>query len=233
MPLSGIDAVIFDLDGTLADTLVDLGEATNAVLEARGFKRHPLERYRQFVGEGGENLIRLAFAAAEGRDGETTRATASIETLLDEYRGEYRRLAHRHSSPYPGVPGMLDSVAAEGLKMAILSNKSDEFTQQLVQLRFAKWKFEQVRGERVGVPRKPNPQSALDIARTIGIRPENMVFLGDSGVDMHTALEAGMLAIGATWGFRGAQELKDAGARYLLDAPAGLVPLLHHVTSPT
>ncbi|MEW5740588.1 MAG: HAD family hydrolase [Myxococcota bacterium] len=224
-----LDALIFDLDGTLADSLADIGGAMDALLAKYGLPPQALDAYRQFVGEGAEHLVRRAFLAATGRDWkrqDTAGFPAPLAVLTEGYRTEYARLEHQASRLYPGVEAMLDGVVARGKKMAVLSNKRDDFTKHLVQHRFSRWPFVAVRGEQEGVPRKPDPTAALELALALNVLPERIGFVGDTPIDVATAKNAGMVPLSALWGFRSREELEAAGARLFLARPEELLALL-------
>ena len=131
-----------------------------------------------------------------------------------------------HTKPYEGIPELLDALAARGLKMAVLSNKPDEFTKRCVDEYFGLGRFEAVLGQREGVARKPDPAGALEIAERLGLPPECFVYLGDTAVDMQTAQSAGMYAVGVLWGFRPLEELREGGARAVIRQPMELIGLL-------
>lgn len=211
-----VHAVIFDLDGTLADSLRDLGEAMNLALADFGLPTHPLDRYRRFVGEGVEVMTKRAIGDAP----------VALQPVIDRYRHHYGVIDHAHTAPYPLVPELLDGLTARGLKLAVLSNKRDDFTRKLVAERFSRWRFVDVRGEREGVPRKPEPTAAFELALSLNVLPANIAFVGDTAVDITTARNAGMLPIGCLWGFRDREELDGAGARHLLERPTDLLDLL-------
>jgi len=224
-----LDALIFDLDGTLADSLADIGGAMNRLLARHGFPSQPLDAYRQYVGEGAENLVRRTFLTATGRDWKTGAADgfpAPLAELTEAYRQEYAALEHESSQPYPGVDAMLDGVVARRRKMAVLSNKRDDFTRHLVQHRFARWPFVAVRGEMDGVPRKPDPTAALELSLALNVRPERIGFVGDTPIDVLTARNAGMVSIAVLWGFRSRAELEAAGAKIFIARPGELLRLL-------
>lgn len=224
-----VDALIFDLDGTLADSIADIGEAMNSVLAELSLPPHSLETYKVFVGEGATNLARRAVRAALGldwREASTEGIPRPLAELTESYRVHYARLEHAHSTAYPGIDVMLDGVVASGRKMAVLSNKRDDFTRHLVAHAFGRWPFVDVRGEREGVPRKPDPTAALELAELLGVAPQRIGFVGDTPIDMGTARQAGMVPIGVLWGFRSRAELVEAGARFLLQHPQELLPLL-------
>lgn len=213
-------ALLFDLDGTLLDTLEDLADAVNAALVALGFPTHDVAAYRTFVGDGVETLMRRTLppsAAADDRQ---------VARAVDLQRAEYRTRWHAKTRPYPGVPEMLGELGRRGIRMAVLSNKPDAFVGEMVRHFFPAVRFEIARGARPGVPVKPDPGSALGIAAEMRVPVEDFLYLGDTNTDMRTAIDAGMTPVGALWGFRTEQELRESGARVLIARPADLVGLL-------
>lgn len=211
------DALIFDLDGTLADSLADIGGAMNEALAARGLPLHPLQDFRHMVGEGVETLGRRALPP--GRE-------AELAPLLEAYRAAYRARMTRETKPYPGIAELLEALKARRVPMAVLSNKRDDFTVGLVERLFGPGAFVEVRGEREGTPRKPDPTAALALAGVLGVEPARVGFVGDTPIDVRTALAAGMVPIAVTWGFRDEAEVRAAGARFVLGGPAALLPLV-------
>jgi phosphoglycolate phosphatase len=207
-------AVIFDLDGTLLDSLEDLADSVNAVLAGQGMPVHPVPDYRRFVGNGVVNLVRRAAPAGL--------SDAQVRELVQAGRAEYGRRWDRKSRPYPGIPAMLDALAAGGVRQALLSNKPDDFTRRIAERFFAAWPLSPARGAQEGVPLKPDPAAALGVARDLGFAPSEILFAGDSDVDVRTARNAGMFAAGVLWGFRDADELTTAGADRLFATPAEL-----------
>lgn len=210
----GFRAVLFDLDGTLADSLGDIGGAMNEALAAHGLPQHSKAAYQQFVGEGIEILVRRASGSLDEN---------LIQALIAEYRTCYAARIDVETRPYEGIEQMLDGLVAARVPMAVLSNKRDDFTVELVKRRFGRWPFREVRGERDDVPRKPDPTAAVQIAATLGLPPAACAFVGDTAVDMKTAVAAGMQPVGVLWGFRGRDELLAAGASRLLAHPLELL----------
>ncbi len=218
--MNGVEAVVFDLDGTLLDTLEDLAESLNAALEEAGYPPHPVSAYRYFVGDGARRLVERAFPA-DRLPGE-----AEADHVYQNYLRHYGERWDRKSKPYPGIPELLDQLRDLGIPLAVCSNKPDAFTRLCVERLLPPQRFAAVIGQREGVPRKPDPAAALQAARLMGVNPAACLFLGDSGVDMETASRAGMTPVGVLWGFRAAEELIGAGARSLLATPAELETLL-------
>jgi phosphoglycolate phosphatase len=212
-------AVLFDLDGTLLDTLEDLADSTNAALAALGFPTRPVDEYRVLVGDGLRNL--LVRALPEGhRDEQTVERCARLRSA------EYDRRWDAKTCPYPGVPELLDALALRKVPMAILSNKPDAATRKIVARLLPSWTFGAVLGAREGVPLKPDPCAALQAAEALSVRPGEVLYLGDTNTDMRTARAAGMRAVGALWGFRTAEELLASGAEDLIERPQDLLALL-------
>ena len=212
-------AVIFDLDGTLLDTLEDVVNTLNTVLAEHGYHVHSLDRGRYLVGHGMRELVRKALP-------ENTATEALIDTLLVELMEHYSTNWNRHSRPYPGIAGMLDDLAAGGVRKAILSNKADRFTQLCAEELLAGWRFDVVMGHREGIAHKPDPAGALLVAGMLELAPGEILYVGDSGIDMQTATRAGMYPLGVLWGFRPAGELLEYGARTLVRNPAEITEFL-------
>ena len=212
-------AILFDLDGTLLNTLEDLANAANDALNAFGLPTHPIDAYRYFVGEGAKNLMKNALPPSH-------RAEEMIHQSLARFRDNYERTWDKHTRPYDGVPEMLTELQSRRIACAVLSNKPDDFTRKCVEQLLPAWRFACVFGQREGVPRKPDPATALEIARTFGRDPADILYLGDSGTDMKTAVAAGMFPVGALWGFREREELLANGAKALIAHPAELLDLL-------
>jgi phosphoglycolate phosphatase len=210
--------VIFDLDGTLLNTLHDLAGSMNQVLCSLGFPEHPPEAYKVFVGDGMLNLARRALPAAARRDEVLKPAAAAL-------REAYSRRWQEQSAPYPGIPELLEELRRRRLTLGVLTNKPDDLANSMIAAFFPGVPFAAVRGADPARPLKPDPAGALALAREWALAPASLVFVGDSSVDMQTAVAAGMYGAGALWGFRTAAELAAAGARTLLPAPADLLKL--------
>lgn len=213
-------AALFDLDGTLLDSLRDLADSMNRALAQFGHPAHPIESYRYLVGEG---VVVLATRALP----ENHRTDEAVEKLLAEYRKDYAANWNVHSRLYNGIPEMLDAFVARGLKLGILSNKPHPLTVQCVEGYLPDWKFDCVFGQRESIPRKPDPAGALEAAEMMGVKPSEVLYLGDTGTDMQTARAAGMFACGVTWGFRPEAELRDTGANAIVHHPREALPLLN------
>lgn len=212
-------AVVFDFDGTLLDTLQDLAESVNSVLNRVGFPQHSVEEYRHFVGEGIEELARRVLP--EGHRDEDT-----ITRTLTDVREEYRQRWPNHTRPYEGIPELLDALAARRVKMAIVTNKPDDSTRMMAARLLPRWTFDVIVGATPGLPRKPDPKGALEATRRLGLSPEAILYVGDSDIDMKTANAAGMYPVGVLWGFRTADELIRNGAKVLIRKPLELLELL-------
>jgi phosphoglycolate phosphatase len=212
-------AALFDLDGTLLDSLADIADAMNGVLAEHGLPTHPLPPYRQFVGDGLRMLVRRALPDGQRDDETIERCVAAMKRLYGE------RLFVK-TAPYPGVAELLDQLQQRNLVLAVLSNKHDGPTRELVDHFFGLARFATVQGKRDGVPLKPDPTAAIAIASQLEIPAQQWLYLGDTSTDMQTANAAGMVAVGVRWGFRDADELRQAGAQHLISHPRELLELL-------
>ena len=214
-----VHAIIFDLDGTLLNTITDIANCANTVLESWALPVHPVNRYAELVGDGLANLARKVLPPEHVGD-------ASVSRFIDEYRVHYQDRWNETSTWYPGIPELLRELSNSGISMAILSNKRDDFTKVCVSSFFPTIAFQQVRGERAGIPIKPNPQSALEIVESLNVKPENCLFVGDSEIDIETGIRAGMTSVGVLWGFRPRFMLEEAGAHVLVSHPEEILGLL-------
>jgi phosphoglycolate phosphatase len=211
--------VIFDLDGTLVNSLEDIADSMNTILQNHNFPIHSLQSYKHFIGNGIRNLV-YKTVPDENRN-ETT-----INECYDLMIEEYRTNAINKTKPYDGITGLLDELVSRNIKLAVFSNKADEFTKNIVHTLLPEWKFEAIVGFSVDAHKKPNPFVALQISQKFGVSPEEIIYVGDSGVDMQTANNAGMYAVGALWGFRTKEELTSNGAMYLINKPWDLLKIL-------
>ena len=212
-----LKAALFDLDGTLLNTLEDLANATNRALASAGYPVHPVEAYRHFVGNGLRTLVIRALPAG----GDTSPA---LDELIKRTGENYARGWAETTRPYPHIPELLDELRGKSIPMAVVTNKPHDWTLLMLERYFPDNPFTFVQGATADLPHKPDPTGALKAACNLKVIPEEAAFLGDSNVDMHTARNAHMLALGAAWGFRGAEELKAAGADHILNAPLDMLP---------
>ncbi|MDW7738970.1 MAG: HAD family hydrolase [Bacillota bacterium] len=208
-----LKAIIFDLDGTLLDTIEDLAFSVNAVLEKYALKEHPVDDYRFFVGDGIDVLVQRAFPADFiGKNG--------LTKIIDEVKEEYSRRWNDHTKPYDGIVELLEFLERNNIPKGIFSNKLHEFAILTVTELLPDWTFIDIIGIKTGTPRKPNPLGALKIAEKMQIDPSQIIYLGDTDIDMTTAKNGGFYPVGALWGFRPSDELKEAGAEVLAEHPS-------------
>ncbi len=212
-------AVIFDLDGTLLDSLEGIALAMNAVLGEQGWAAHPVPAYAGMVGDGIEALVARACSPRQP-------ASEILDGLVADYCRHYDRLWLRHSPPYPGIGELLAFLAKKNMPAAVFSNKRDDFCKTMVSHFFPGNRFADVRGALPGVARKPDPGGVLAIAKKMNVAPETVLYLGDSAVDMKTAVAARVFAGGVTWGFRGRAELRASGAGVIFDHPREVIAFL-------
>lgn len=188
--------VLFDLDGTLIDTLEDLAEAVNHALRLRGYPLHSLEEYRRMVGHGVRNLVLQALPEAlQGDD-------ALIDAALADFKAYYTAHIDVHTRPYPGMQDLLGDLHAAGVRMAVASNKFQAGTEQLIHEFFPEIPFVAILGNREGYPLKPDPEIVGEVLRAAGLPREAAILVGDSGTDMKTAENGGIAAIAVGWGYR-------------------------------
>lgn len=208
-----IQAVLFDLDGTLTNTLEDIAFAMNRALRCNRLPEHPVDAYRYMVGNGARVLAQRAVGE---------RQDLAVQVQQD-YQAYYETHNLVHTRPYEGIPELLEGLQAKGLKLCVFSNKPHADTCHVVAHFFPGVEFAAVRGQQEGVPVKPDPAGALLVAEELGIPPEDFLYVGDTDVDMLCAQRAGMHPIGAAWGFRGEEELRQAGAERILRYPDKLL----------
>ena len=215
------DALIFDLDGTLLNSLADIAASVNFALAEAGHPTHPVAAYSHFVGNG---VHQLMLAALPTNKPELANQE-HVALLVGAMRRYYADNLYTKTRPYPGIPEAIVALHHKGMPLAVLSNKMHAETVSIVEHFFPGGIFRYVEGAKEGVPLKPNPQSALQLAARMGFTPKRIAYIGDSDVDMLLAQKAGMHGIGAGWGFRGKQELMRAGAERCLDSPGELMDL--------
>lgn len=211
--------VIFDLDGTLLNTIGDLAVACNAMLALRALPQHTYEEYCHFVGNG---ILRLVERALP----EPLRTPENVALARADFVKYYTEHIDVHTKPYAGIPELIDELHRRGILLAVASNKFQAGTEKLIRLFFPTAPFAVVFGQREGVPLKPDPAVVGEILARTGVTREETLYVGDSGVDMETAAAAGVRSVGVTWGFRSREELVQAGAQHLVDHPAQITALL-------
>ena len=211
--------VIFDLDGTLLNTIADLGTATNHALRQMGFPEHAPEQYPFMVGNGITKLIERALPADLRDEATITRA----REIFLEFYGEH---CMDLSTPYPGIPELLRELTAKGVKVAVASNKYKAGVVKLINHFFPGIPWLAIEGQIAGRPTKPDPTIVYDILDMTGIAKDDVLYVGDSGVDMDTARNAGLESIGVTWGFRPRTELEEHHACHIIDHPSLLLNYL-------
>lgn len=210
--------VIFDLDGTLLNTIADLADATNYALAKNGFPTHEEDKYKYFVGNGADMLIQRALP--EGTSKEV------FDEVRKDFISQYTTHASVKTAPYPGIVEMLKTLESKGIKMAVASNKPHRETEKVVAHYFPDIHFQLVFGHRAGYNPKPDPQIVFDILSELKIEKHDTLYVGDSSVDMQTAKAGGLYGIGCSWGFRTKEELLENGADAIIDSPEELIPFL-------
>lgn len=211
--------IIFDLDGTLLNTIDDLAASTNYALRQHRYPEHGKSAYPYFVGNGINKLLERAMPEAE-------RTPEKIQELRRDFIGYYSLHSTDFTRPYEGIPELLQALHDRGIQMAVASNKYQKGTEELIRHYFNAIPFQAVLGQRTGIPVKPNPAIIDEILSATGFTPADTLYVGDSGVDMQTALNSGVGPIGVTWGFRTQKELEENGARYIVEHPREIIRLL-------
>lgn len=219
--MTNIKACIFDLDGTLTDTIRAIAHFGNMALAAYGMDAIPVEDYKIYVGDGRDKLIHRILNA-HGQD-----TPEMFERVRDVYDENYEKDYLYDTDAYDGIRGLLAELKSKGVKIAVCSNKPDNVVHFVVDNIFGKDYFDAVIGVIDGMPTKPNPYTALQIAKSLGAAPSECLFLGDTNVDIFTAKNAGMTSVGVLWGFRGRTELVQAGADYIAETPHVILQLMN------
>lgn len=213
--------IIFDLDGTLLDTIEDISDSVNQVLSQYNYPIHSYDDYKLKVGNGFKNLIENSFP--EGTDEQTI--LRGLEVFIEIYDRNYKNKSH----PYDGIPEILDELTKKGIKIGINSNKRNDYTNQLVDKFFKNIPFVKVYGERKEVPKKPDPTTALEIADSMGLKHQEILYIGDSKTDILTAKNAGMDSVGVLWGFRSYEELTKYNASYTVKSPYNILDIVSNL----
>lgn len=211
--------VIFDLDGTLLDTIADLAESANYALKQLDYPTHPVDAIRTFVGNGINKLLERALPAHEQTEENIMRMRSHFVPYYDIHNADL-------STPYPGIVSLLEDLQAKGILIAVASNKYQEATVKLVKQYFPNIDFVEILGQREGINVKPDPSIVFDILQKANLSKENVLYVGDSGVDMQTAINAGVDAVGVTWGFRPRAELESFRPMGLIDKAEDLLEFI-------
>lgn len=214
--------VIFDLDGTLVNSLEDIADAMNKVLINLNYPTHSYESYQYFIGSGLRNLVSKSLP-------ETHNHEQHIDKCYQLMIEEYTNNCTRKTKAYEGIALLLDHLISNKIKLSVFSNKSDELTKKITADLFPDI-FENVVGLRIEELKKPNPSEALAICESLGLKTEEIIFVGDSGIDMQTAVNADMLAVGVSWGYRPEEELIASGAKYVINHPLDLMKIIRQAT---
>ncbi len=215
-----IKAVIFDLDGTLTDTIGDLADAVNFVLAKNGYETHEVEKYRYFVGTGSYNLVKKA--SPEGLSEE------KILSMVEEFFGYYGEHYLDKTVPYDHIDEMVTALRKKEISLAVCSNKIQNMTEKVCE-KFFHGQFTYTFGQNDKFPLKPDPSAPLWIAEQFDSKPDEVIFVGDSGVDMKTGKNAGFTSVGVSWGFRTVEELRENGADYIINNPLELLSVIEKV----
>ncbi len=216
-----IKGIIFDMDGTLLNTLEYIANNMNIVLKEKGFKTYSLEEYRSFIGNGLVKLVRRTIPNEFGED--------TVDSCLNRFRELHDENYDNSIKLYDGIDNMLLNLDSLGIKKAILSNKLHYATVETHDRYLKNYNFEEVWGWKKDIYKlKPDPTKALEISNDMGINPENIVFVGDSDVDIKTAKNAGFMSIGVSWGFRDVNELIDAGADLIANSPKDIIEFIEN-----
>lgn len=213
-------AVIFDLDGTLLNTISSMAMTVNQVLEHLGFDPRPEEEYKKYAGDGARVLVERALKAAGDLKLE------HFEQAFLEYMEQFRVSCTYGVTPYDGICELLCELKRRNIALAVLSNKPHRQAKDVIRTYFGESTFQIVQGQTDKIPKKPDPEGAIQIAAELGILPEECLYVGDTDVDMQTANRAGMYAVGVLWGFRDEQELRENHAKTLISDPMQLIVLL-------
>mgnify|MGYP002622403237 CR=1 FL=1 len=214
-------AAIFDMDGTLVDTLEDLADSVNEMLSIYKFPQRTIDEVRKFVGNGAKKLLERALPAEKSSD------KNFLADALEIYNQCYSRHVLNKTKPYPGIMEFLTKLQEKKIPLGICTNKQNFAAQIIAEKILSPIKFEKVFGDEKGKPRKPDPTRALEIAKSFSVKPEEVAYFGDTAVDMNTANNAGFLPVGVTWGFRPESELQESGAKIIVHRPDEILNLVN------
>ncbi|WP_134139118.1 HAD family hydrolase [Flavobacterium sp. S87F.05.LMB.W.Kidney.N] len=210
--------IIFDLDGTLVNSLEDISDAMNTVLTGLNYPTHTYDTYQYFIGSGLRNLVSKALPASNNSE-------EQIENCFDCMIETYREVCTIKTKPYDGILELLDNLSSQNIKLAVFSNKADELTKKIAAEIFPDY-FDAAVGLSTEELKKPNPFEALEISKNWNLKPEEILFVGDSDIDMQTAVNATMFPVGVSWGYRTEDELIASGAKVVIHNPSDLIQLL-------
>ncbi|UUF15922.1 MULTISPECIES: HAD family hydrolase [Flavobacterium] len=210
--------IIFDLDGTLVNSLEDISDAMNIVLKSLNYPTHTYDTYQYFIGSGLRNLVSKALPITNNSDDQ-------IEICLEFMVNEYRKSCTLKTKPYEGILELLDNLTSQNIKLAVFSNKADELTKKIASEIFPDY-FDTAVGLSTETLKKPNPFEAVEISKNWNLKPEEILFAGDSDIDMQTAINANMFPVGVTWGYRTEEELKISGAKLVINNASELIEIL-------
>lgn len=219
-----IKAVIFDLDGTLANTIYDLHTAMNSMLERLGYKKRSIAELTKFINNGMREFVRRSLP----RD--VQNVDFILESAVQIYAEEYEKCYCEKTVAYAGIEAMLMELKSRGYKIGVLSNKQDSFVKEIIYKLFDKKIFSEVWGQS-NLPAKPNPSSLLALCKTMGVKPNKCVYVGDSDVDVETSINAGTKLIAVNWGYRKEDVLREAGALYVASTPNDVVELVKELST--
>lgn len=210
--------IIFDLDGTLVNSLEDISDAMNIVLTNLNYPTHTYDTYQYFIGSGLRNLVSKALPVSNNSEDQ-------IETCFETMVAEYRKICTLKTKPYTGIVELLDNLTSQNIKLAVFSNKADELTKKIANEIFPDY-FDTAVGLSTEALKKPNPHEAVSISKSWNLKPEEIMFVGDSDIDMLTAKNANMFPVGVSWGYRTEEELKNSGAKVVLNNASELIEIL-------
>ncbi|WP_375725030.1 HAD family hydrolase [Arcobacter sp. KX21116] len=212
-------SLIFDLDGTLINSILDIALSMNKVLEKHGYKTHEIDEYNYFVGDGALVLVKNAMPQNASEE--------DIQIALKSFIEIYEQNTHNNTFAYDGIYEMLEKLEKLKIKKAVLSNKPHKFTLKYMENIFNNFNFQEIHGQKSDVPKKPDPTMAIEIATKLNTKVEDVIFIGDTATDMKTAKSAGMIAVGVEWGFRSVEELLENGADFIVKTPQDIIELLN------